>query len=196
MNRFINAVLLFITLITAFVAIYVGFDLPFGILKTTGANIPYVDYILDGLGLFMFIIVLRRTYRRWMAIRIVNRLSKFKWNEPVSKERRVRVIIYNIIELFVYFFAAATLYWLTERAWIPVLALLFAVFDNLVLSVFNKKYRSGLTSKAVIIADREVVVFVLYRVAKNKHPPTNGVLRLHQRFTTFVSYQLYSRSFS
>lgn len=158
MNRFINAVLLFFTLITAFVAIYVGFDLPFGVLKTTGAAIPYVDEVLMGLGLVLFIIVLRRTYRRWMAIRIVSRLPKFKWNEPVSKERRTRVIIYNSLEFFVYLFAAIVLYMLTERAWAPALALLFAALDNVVLSMLNKTYRCGLTSKALIIADREVVV--------------------------------------
>lgn len=158
MNRFINAVLLFFTLITAFIAIYVGFDLPFGILKTTGSQIPYVDYIFHGLGLFLFIIVLRRSFRRWMAIRIVNRQEKFKWNKPVSKERRVRVIIYNVLELFVYTFAASALYWLTDRAWAPVIALLFAALDNVILTAMGRNYRVGLSSKAVIVGDREVVV--------------------------------------
>lgn len=158
MNRFINAVLLFITLITALLAIYVGFDLPVGVLKTTGSEIPYADEIFAGLGLLLFIIILRRSYRRWMAIRIVGRLPKFKWNKPVSKERRVRVIIYNVLELFVYLFAASVLYWLTDRAWAPVAALLFAVLDNLILTVLNPTYRAGITSKAVIVADREVVV--------------------------------------
>ncbi|PWL24473.1 MAG: hypothetical protein DCO96_13410 [Fluviicola sp. XM-24bin1] len=178
MNRFINAVLLFFTLITAFVAIYVGFDLPFGILKTTGADIPYVDYVFHGLGLFLFIIVLRRSYRRWMAIRIVSRLDKFKWNKPVSKERKVRVIIYNILEFFVYVFAGSTLYWLTDRAWAPVAALLFAALDNLILTALNKTYRVGLTSKAVIVADREVVV--LYFTGLRK-------VSLHQQ-TVYFDY--------
>jgi len=173
MNRFINAVLLFFTLITAFVAIYVGFDLPFGILKTTGAEIPYVDYVFYGLGLLLFIIVLRRTYRRWMAIRIVSRTEKFKWNKAVSKERRVRVIIYNLIEFFVYVFAALTLYWLTERAWAPAAALLFAALDNLLLTLVHKKYRVGMTSKAVIVADREVVVLYFTGLRKvSRHQQT------------------------
>ncbi|XOV66785.1 MAG: hypothetical protein ACFHU9_14260 [Fluviicola sp.] len=178
MNRFINAVLLFFTLVTAFVAIYVGFDLPFGILKTTGSEIPYVDYVFHGLGLFLFIIVLRRSYRRWMAIRIVSRPNKFKWNHAVSQERKVRVIIYNVLEFFVYVFAASMLYWLTERAWAPVLALLFAALDNLILTLFNKFYRVGLTSKAVIVADREVVV--LYFTGLRK-------VSLHQQ-TVYFDY--------
>ncbi|MDB3907606.1 hypothetical protein N9355_09050 [Crocinitomicaceae bacterium] len=158
MNRFINAVLLFFTLITAFAAIYVGFDLPFGILKTTGSEIPYIDYVFHGLGLFLFLIIFRRSYQRWMAIRIVSRKEKFKWNQPVSKERKVRIIIYNLLEFFVYVFAACAIYWLTDRAWAPVVALLFAALDNLILSALNKTYRVGLTSKAIIVADREVVV--------------------------------------
>lgn len=178
MNRFINAVLLFFTLVTAFIAIYVGFDLPFGILKTTGAEIPYVDYVFHGLGLFLFIIVFRRSYRRWMAIRIVSRQDKFKWNKAVSKERKVRVIIYNILEFFVYVFAAFMLYWLTERAWAPVVALLFAALDNLILTALNRSYRVGLTSKAVIVADREVVV--LYFTGLRK-------VSLHQQ-TVYFDY--------
>ncbi|GAB5416662.1 MAG: hypothetical protein Crog4KO_21510 [Crocinitomicaceae bacterium] len=178
MNRFINAVLLFFTLITALIAIYVGFDLPVGFLGTSGARIPYIDYVFLGLGAFLFIIVLRRTYRRWMAIRIVARQEKFKWNYPVSKERKIRVIIYNIIEIFVYVFAAGTLYWLTDRAWPAVVVLLFASLDNVILIALNKTYRVGLTSKAVIVADREVVA--LYYTGLRK-------VSLHQQ-TVYFDY--------
>ena len=158
MNRFINAVLLFFTLITAFIAIYVGFDLPVSFLRTTGAYIPYVDYVFLGLGLLLFIIVLRRSVRRWMALRIVSRSEKFKWSQPVSSPRKARVITYNIIEIFVYGFAAAGLYFLTDRTWMAVVALSFAVLDNLILTLLVKFYRVGLSSKALIVADREVVL--------------------------------------
>lgn len=178
MNRFINAVLLFLTLITALIAIYVGFNLPLGILKTSGAEIPFVDYILQGLGLLMFIIVLRRTYRRWMAMRILSRLDKFKWNQPVSKERKSRVIIYTVLEVFVYVFAALVLYTLTDRAWAPAAALLFAALDNVLLVAMSKRYRVGLTSKAIIVADREVVV--LYFTGLRK-------VSLHQQ-TVYFDY--------
>jgi hypothetical protein len=178
MNRFINAVLLFFTLITAFVAIYVGFDLPFGILGTSGARIPYVDYVFHGLGLFLFLIVIRRIFRRWMAIRIVNRTAKFIWNQPVSKERRNRVIVYNVLEFFVYIFSAYILYWLTDRALAPVIALLLAAADNILLSLLSKTYRVGLTSKAIIVADREVVV--LYFMGLRK-------VSLHQQ-TVYFDY--------
>lgn len=158
MNRFINAVLLFFTLITAFIAIYVGFDLPVKMLRTTGAYIPYIDHVLLGLGVMILIIVLRRTYRRWMAIRIVSRTTKFKWNQSVSRERKYRVLTYSILEIVVYSFAAAGLYVLTERAWLPAAALAFAALDNLILIALTKKFRVGLSSKALVVADREVVV--------------------------------------
>lgn len=173
MNRFINAVLLFFTLITALIAIYVGFDLPVGILGTSGARIPYIDYVFLGLGMFYFVIILRRTYRRWLAIRIVNRLDKFKWNEAVSKDRKTRVIVYTILEVFVYLFVAGILYWLTDRSWVAVLALLFASFDNLLLVALHKTYRVGMTSKAVIVADREVVALYYTGLRKvSKHQQT------------------------
>lgn len=158
MNRFINAVVLFFTLITAFIAIYVGFDLPVKMLRTTGAHIPYIDEVMSGLGVIIFVIVLRRTYRRWMALRIVGKPQKFKWNQIVSTRRKGRVITYNLIEVAVYTFGSLGLYFLTDRAWVPAAALLFAAIDSLALSFVSGKYRVGLSSKALIVADREVVV--------------------------------------
>ncbi len=158
MNRFINAVVLFFTLITAFIAIYVGFDLPIRLLRTTGAYLPYADEAFMGLGILILIVILRRTYRRWMALRIVGRTKKFLWNQNVSRERKGRVLTYSMIEIFVYMFGACGLYFLTDRAWLPAGALAFAALDNLVLMFFTRKYRLALSSKALIVADREVVL--------------------------------------
>jgi len=158
MNRFINAVILFLTLKTAFVAIYVGFDLPVRFLRTTGAYIPYHEEYFLGMGMLFFVILLRRTYRRWMALRIVGRAQKFLWNQNVSRERKNRVITYSLIEVVVYMFGASGLYFLTESAWLPALALTFGALDSFVLIFFTKTFRVGLSSKALIVADREVVV--------------------------------------
>ena len=158
MNRFINAVLLFFTLVTAFIAIYVGFDLPISFLRTTGAYLQNADEIFLGLGVLMFMIVLRRSYRRWMAIRIVSKTAKFKWSAPVSTQRKKRIYTYTSLEIVVYTFGALGLYFLTDRAWVPAIALSFAVLDNIILLTATRYFRVALSSKALIVADREVVL--------------------------------------
>ena len=161
MNRFINMLLLTLLLPTMFLTIYVSFDLPIGLLKTTGANIPYKFEIFLGLGLLLFIINLRRSVRRWMGMRIVSKKKKFKWNAPVSVSRKKRVITYLLLESLVMSFVAFGLLKLTDQAWMPAIAFLFGASDNIVFAIIGIKgnlYRIGLSSKALIVADRDVTL--------------------------------------
>ena len=159
MNRFFNALLLFILFPTMALTIFVGFDLPIEILKVSGANLPYRKEAFLILGLFLFMINLRRSIRRWMGMRMVSQVSKFAWNSEVSKERRQRVYVYTLLEALVMAFVGSALYVVTPEAWFPALALLYGTADNLIFTVVGftwRKYRAGITSKAVILADRDV----------------------------------------
>lgn len=141
------------------VTIYVGFDLPIEFLRVSGSALPYREEILLGLGLIIFIINLRRTIRRWMGMHIVNQLKKFKWNAEVTKERKQRVIVYNFLEALVLGSVGFGLFTVSPEAWFPALALVFCTVDNLIFTIVGiagKKYRAGVTSKAVILADRDV----------------------------------------
>ncbi|MBL4862318.1 MAG: hypothetical protein JKY09_04805 [Crocinitomicaceae bacterium] len=158
MNRFTNALLLFFLLPTMLVTIYIGFDLPLGFIKTSGANLPYRTELFLGLSLVFFVINLRRSVRRWIGLKIVNKQTKFKWSQPVSKSRKQRIITYLTLEAFVMAFVAIALYTLTEEAWAIALSFLLVVVDNLIFGMVSKKYRVSLSSKALIVADREVIV--------------------------------------
>lgn len=153
--------LMFLLVPTMFMAIYVGFDLPVMFLKTTGAYIPYRSEIFLGLGLIIFIINLRRSIRRWMGMRIVSKQTKFKWNSPVSATRKRRIITYTALEVLVMTFVGIALYQVTPQAWIPAVAFLLGALDNLIFAIVGLKgnhYRIGLSSKALIVADREVIL--------------------------------------
>lgn len=161
MNRFINAVLLFVYIPALFFTITVGFDFAFSRLGFSGANFPYKKEIFLGFGLVFLIILLRRSIRRWMGIRIVSRSNKFKWSTVVSRERATRVITYNLLESMILIVTALALIIIAPEAWIPSVALLFGALDGLVFTFFGsgkKAYRVGLSSKALIIADREVII--------------------------------------
>ena len=94
-----------------------------------------------------------------MGMYIVNRKNKFRWNTEVSKERRQRVVAYNLLEGFVMGSVGLGLYMATPQAWFPAVALLFCTVDNLVFTIIGitgHRFRAGVTSKAVILADRDV----------------------------------------
>lgn len=161
MNKSINLLLVFLLIPTMLVTIYVGFDLPLTFLKTTGAEMPYREQIFLGLGLVILLINLRRSIRRWVGMSMVSKVKKFKWNEPVSLSRKKRVATYLILETLVFTFVSVALYEVSPEAWFPAIAFLFAAVDNLLFTIIGIKtngYRIGLSSKALIVADREVIV--------------------------------------
>lgn len=169
MNKFINALLLFLLFPTMLFTIAVGFDMPIEFLRTSGQQLPYRFEIFLVLGLFIFIILLRRTVRRWMGMRLVNQLEKFKWNQRMSQDRIKRVIVYTIMEAIVLFFVGSTLYRITNEAIFPALAFCFATVDNFIFLAYGvslKKFRIGVTSKAIIAADREVSLVYFYGLRK------------------------------
>ncbi len=161
MNRSINVLLVFLLIPTMLVTIIVGFDLPLTFLKTTGAEMPYREEVFLGFGLVILMINLRRSIRRWVGISMVSKVAKFKWNQPVSATRRKRVFTYLILEILVMAFVAVALYVVSPQAWMPAIGFLFGAFDNVIFSIVGiskNSYRVGLSSKALVIADREVIV--------------------------------------
>lgn len=161
MNKFINTLLLFLLFPTLMLAIYVGLDLPISALKVTGSELPYRHELFLGLGLLLFVLNLRRSIRRWMGVQIVSKKERFKWNMAVSSDRVKRVNTYLALEVAVMTFVGIALLVLTTQAWLPAAAFLFGAVDNLVFMILSKKgnrYRVGLSSKALIVADREVTV--------------------------------------
>ncbi len=161
MNKFINATLFFIFIPTMAFTIIVGFDLPLESFGTSGAQLEIRDEVFLGFGIVIFLINLRRSMRRWMGMRIVNQLSKFKWNVSVSAERKKRVQVYTYMEVFVFCTLAYGLYWVSHEAWIPALAFLIGALDGFVFTLFgsNKnRFRIGVTSKAIVSGDRDVAL--------------------------------------
>jgi len=172
MNRAINVILLVILFPTMLISIYVGMDLPITFLKTTGEFLPYKSEIFLGLGLLILLLLLRRTVRRWMGMRIVSQKKKFKWNQEVSRSRKKRIITYLGLEAVAMFSVGYAIYSVSPEAWAPALALIFGVVDSLLFALvgsLKKGFRVGLSSKALIVADREVTL--LYFTGLRKVSP-------------------------
>jgi hypothetical protein len=159
MNSFINVLTLFITFPILALAIFIGFDIPFDSFGITGTEIPYRFEVFAGLGFVLFLIQLRRTTRRWMALSMVSKLNRFQWNQPVSGGRKRRVATYNLIEVTVMLVLSFGLYTITQESIVPTIVFLVFGLDSLIFTLIGKnKYRVGLSSKAILVADREIIL--------------------------------------
>lgn len=159
MNKAINSILLFLLFPTMLLSIYVGYDLPIGFLHVSGANLPYAFEAFLLLGTLIFLSILRRSIKRWMGAQIVKKTDRFKWNVPVGPERVRRVTTYLLLESLVMLALAIGLYLITELAWAPAIAFAIGALDSIIFAFIGKasgSYRIGLSSKALIVADREV----------------------------------------
>jgi hypothetical protein len=168
MNSFINILLLIITIPTLFFSVFVGFDLPVEILHTTAAQLPYKFLIFLSLGMLLLIISVRRSIRRWMGIRMVNQTTRFKWTGQISKKRKQRVIVYTILESVIMFSLSVGYVALSKEAWFPASVMMFFGIEGILFLLVNAKsrFRVGLSSKAILTADREVILLYLEGLRK------------------------------
>ena len=166
---------------TLVIAIFVGYDLPIEFLKTSGASLPFKFQIFLSLGIIYYIIIVRRSVRRWMGVAMVSKTEKFKWNVSMGEGRRKQVFLYQWLEALIMSSGGISLYYVCPDAIAPASALWIGSLDNLIFMIVGqtkKLYRIGLTSKAVVVADREVKVLYLSGLRK---------VTIHQQ-TVFFDY--------
>ena len=161
MNSFVNIIILLISLPAFILAIFVGNDLQFEFLKMDAREIPFLSEIFFGFAIAFGLISFRRSFRRWMGIYIVSQQKRFTMNKPINSKRTQRVILYNILEASVYGFLGFAFLQNTSMAYAPASVMFFFSVESicfLVLGITFKKFRYGISKKAVIVADREVRV--------------------------------------
>lgn len=167
MNSFINLLLLVISLPTLLLSVFVGFDLPIDFFHTTGKRLPFTQEVYLVLGLLMLIIGLRRSVRRWMGVSMVKQQQKFVWNQTISSDRKRRVFVYNCLEALVFLSLVVAHLFLTQKASFVAFSYGVLALDSLLFLVVNKNaFRVGLSSKAILVADREVILIYLNGLRK------------------------------
>lgn len=149
------------------VSVFIGFDLPVEFLKSTAAELPYIKELYFTLGLLILIIGLRRTVRRWMGVSMVKKQDKFVWNQQISPERNKRVIVYNGLEALVFLSLIIAHLFLTTSAYFIVIVYFILLADSILFLVINQQnFRVGLSSKAILVADREIILIYLNGLRK------------------------------
>lgn len=161
MNSFINVLLLVVSAPAFILTIFVGFDLPIEMLRMQASEIPYLSLIFLVLAAILFVISLRRTIRRWSGLYLVNQRDKYVYNAEIKLERKKRVIVYTIIESVILAYLGYAYIKITSEAWAPSMVMFIFSIEGLLFLTYGllaRKFRVGITSKAVLVADREVGV--------------------------------------
>lgn len=174
MNKFFNALLLLIFIPTVIFTVIVGLDIvvPIQLISTVAAQ----EAIFIVLGVMLLFVIIRKSIKRWTALRLVNQTNKYKWSSEISKSRIHRVYLYTILEAFVYAAFGLGTFYVSNLAWMPLIAMTFAFIDNITFMLYGglkHKYRIGMTSKALLSCDREVVLIFFKGLRKvHKHQQT------------------------
>lgn len=162
MNKIYNTWIFIISIVSLPLAFFIGINEVYGVfgMEIYFQDFQYGDLVLGIAALLIFMLGFRRSLKKWNGLRIANQKEKYIWNHTVGKERKKRVLTYNLIEV-VYFFVLAIVFvsFALEAA---IVSLVFFVFiiDSLVntcVGVWGKKYRVGITRKAIVAVDREVI---------------------------------------
>ncbi len=178
MNRVFNIWILIFTVLTFPVAIAVGNNLDFSLfgLKIRGEEFEYTEIVFTVSAGIIFLLSALRSSKKWLGMRVVQQVERFKFNSTIHEKRKNRVLLYNIIEIiFFLIFAAGLLYFTTSALYVVLVFVIVSIDSiiNTVLGIVAKRYRIGITSKAIVMADRETKAIYFKGLKKiSKHQQT------------------------
>ncbi len=162
MNKIYNTWIFIISLLTLPFAFAVGLNEVFGVfgLKIHGDQFEYKELVFGISAGLIFLLGVTRSSRKWSGITIVNQTDRFLFNCGISPERKQRVIMNNSIEIVGFFLIGLVFIIFSKDAvFISLIFLIFIVDSviNTLRGIVGGKYRVGMTKKAIVAVDREVV---------------------------------------
>jgi len=161
MNKVYNIWIFIISLLTMPFAFAVGINEVYGVFDLRMHDeFEYTQLVFGISGGLIFLLGLMRSSRKWSGIRVVNQIDRFQFNTAISQERKQRVILNNGIEIVGFFLIAVVFTVFSKDA--VFISLIFVIFIidsvvNTIRGLTGKKYRVGMTKKAIVSVDREVI---------------------------------------
>jgi hypothetical protein len=176
MNQSTNVTLLILTIPILLFSIFVGFDLQMDFLRTTGAQLPYINLIQWILAVLVFLILVRRSTKRWFGMHLLRQTNRFVTTQTVAPIRRKRAVLYTLIEAFMLLYVCLGIQYIYQFGTPIYLAYGFGFIDSIAFVIFGTKgngWKIGITTKAIVLADREVSVVYF-----------KGLRKIHQSHET------------
>ena len=160
MNKIYNIWILIISIITLPIAFFAGMNQEFGAWNIILTDYEYIDLAFGIAAGLIFLLGASRSAKKWTGLRIVNKKEKFIYNAVIGKERIKRTRVLNYIEIFYFFILAIGFTVFSVKAASVSLVFFILIIDATlysVIGIWGKKYRIGMTSKAIVSVDREVI---------------------------------------
>ena len=167
MNKLVNVTSLLILVPALLFSAYIGLDIPIDSLGITGQEIPHKESVFLCAAFICFLLHFFRSLKRWTALYIVSQKAQFKFSYKLATKRKYRIITYTFIEILFLLLFAYAFYTLTITSLAMTCMLIISALDSFffVLIGFNK-FKIIVTSKAVFVADREVISLYLKGLRK------------------------------
>jgi len=178
MNRFYNIWLLIFTLLTFPFALAVGLneDFEFLGLKIQGEEFAYKKMVFISSAGIIFLLGALKASKKWLGMRVIKQVKRFKFTCGLSSERQSRVLVYNSIEILFLLLFGLFFFIMSQESIYLTIAYLILAAENIANSFFGaakKRYGIGISSKALIRVDREVNVIYFKGLQKiTKHQDT------------------------
>lgn len=171
MNSFFNGLILVLCLIALPFAMAVGLneDLSFFGMKIPGEEFAYKDWFFLLVAALIFFLAVMKASRKWSALDVVKQKSRFLFSAELSAKRKNSVILFGGMEwLFLLLVGSFFLVIAKETLFVALVLTLMLIEHILHLSYgfIGNKFGIGMTSKAIVAADRSYVVIYFQGLKK------------------------------
>jgi len=163
MNRIFNSWIFIFAIVGLVYAFFASMYETFGIFHKVQSVIKdgQKEYVYAVIAILIFAIGAWRSSKKWSGIRIIKQVQRYQFNTVISAKRKKQVLLNNLLETIAYLFFTIAFAILDIDASILSLVFLVIIIDsllNLIRGINGKKYRIGMTKRAIITVDREVKV--------------------------------------
>lgn len=163
MNRIFNSWIFIFAIVGLVYAFFASMYESFGIFHKVQSVIKdgQKEYVYITIAILIFAIGTWRSSKKWSGIRIIKQVQRYQFNTVISKKRKKQVLLNNFLETIAYLFFTIAYAVLDIDASILSLVFLIIIIDsllNLTRGINGKKYRVGMTNRAIVTVDREVKV--------------------------------------
>lgn len=171
MNSFFNGLILVLCFISLPFALAVGLneDFTFFGLNIPGEEFAFKDWFFSLIAMLVLLLAAVKASRKWSALTVVKQRNRFLFSTNLSVKRKNSVVLFAGLEwLFILLVGAFFLFISKETliiAFVLFLMLLEHIF-HLSYGFIGNKFGVGMTSKAIIAADRSFVVIYFQGLKK------------------------------
>ena len=171
MNSFFNGLILVICFITLPFALAVGLneDFTFFGMNIPGEEFAYKDWFFILIAAVVFLLGATKASRKWSALAVVKQKSRFLFAANISAKRKNSIVLFGGLEWLFILLVGTFFLIITRETWVIALVLFIMLFEHILhlsYGLISNKFGVGMTSKAIVAADRSYVVIYFHGLKK------------------------------